>query len=77
MKIMIRCFSVSLNYIIFLLGFSTAKGELVRAILFPKPLGFKFYQDAMKFILFLAGMAFFGMVYSVVAYIRLKVSQLV
>ena len=57
----------------FLSGFSTAKGELVRAILFPKPLGFKFYQDAMKFILFLACVAFFGMAYSVYSYIRLKV----
>ena len=46
----------------------------MRAILFPKPLGFKFYQDAMKFILFLACVAFFGMAYSVYAYIRLGVS---
>ena len=36
-------------------------------------LGFKFYQDAMKFILFLACVAFFGMAYSVYSYIRLKV----
>lgn len=53
-------------------GFNTAKGELVRAILFPKPLGFKFYQDAMKFILFLACVAVFGMAYSVYSYVRLK-----
>ncbi|XP_053378847.1 polyamine-transporting ATPase 13A3-like isoform X2 [Mercenaria mercenaria] len=55
-------------------GFSTAKGELVRAILFPKPLGFKFYQDAMRFIMFLAVVAFFGMCYSIAQYIRLKAS---
>ncbi|KAL3862341.1 hypothetical protein ACJMK2_008316 [Sinanodonta woodiana] len=53
-------------------GFNTAKGELVRAILFPKPLGFKFYQDAMKFVLFLACVAVLGVIYSVVTYIRLK-----
>ncbi|KAI0219960.1 putative cation-transporting ATPase 13A3 [Lamellibrachia satsuma] len=46
-------------------GFSTAKGELVRSILFPKPIGFKFYQDAMKFILFLCCIATFGMIYSI------------
>ncbi|KAL4220880.1 hypothetical protein ACF0H5_019146 [Mactra antiquata] len=55
-------------------GFSTAKGELVRAILFPKPLGFKFYKDAMRFIMFLAVVAVFGMTYSVIQYIRLKAS---
>ena len=36
-------------------------------------LGFKFYQDGMKSILFLAGVAFFGMAYRVYSYIRLKV----
>ena len=36
-------------------------------------LGLKFYQDAMKFNLFLAYVAFFGMAYSVYSYIRLKV----
>ena len=49
----------------FCVGFSTSKGELVRSILFPKPFGFKFYQDAMKFIGFLAFMSLLGMAYSV------------
>ena len=30
------------------------KGDLVRSILYPKPIGFKFYQDALKFIGILA-----------------------
>nr|XP_022336548.1 probable cation-transporting ATPase 13A3 isoform X1 [Crassostrea virginica] len=51
-------------------GFRTAKGELVRAILFPKPLDFKFYRDAMKFILFLGCMAALGMTYSIIIYVR-------
>ena len=34
---------------------------------------FKFYQDTMKFIHFLACVAFFGMAFSVYSYIRLKV----
>ncbi|BFZ23491.1 hypothetical protein BsWGS_26528 [Bradybaena similaris] len=50
-------------------GFNTAKGELVRAILFPKPLDFKFYRDAVRFVLFLAVVASLGMTYALVNYI--------
>ncbi|KAK8732757.1 hypothetical protein OTU49_006909 [Cherax quadricarinatus] len=50
-------------------GFSTAKGELVRSILYPRPLDFKFYKDAMKFIIFLFCIASIGMSYSVYIYI--------
>ncbi len=32
-------------------GFQTSKGELIRSILFPKPIDFKFYQDSVRFIL--------------------------
>ena len=32
-------------------GFQTSKGELIRSILFPKPMDFKFYQDSVRFIL--------------------------
>ena len=38
-------------------GFSTAKGGMVRSILFPKPLNLKFYSDALKFVF---GMAILG-----------------
>lgn len=55
-------------------GFSTAKGELVRSILYPRPLDFKFYKDAMKFIIFLFFIASIGMSYSVYIYIQHKVS---
>ncbi len=52
-------------------GFSTAKGELIRSILFPKPMGFKFYKDSMKFIFFMFILAMFGMAYGmVVLYIK-------
>ena len=47
-------------------GFSTAKGDLVRSILYPKPMGFKFYQDSLKFILFLFVVAILGMTYGIV-----------
>jgi cation-transporting ATPase 13A3/4/5 len=47
-------------------GFCTAKGDLIRSILFPKPMGFKFYQDSLKFILFLFVVAVIGMAYGIV-----------
>ncbi|XP_068220769.1 polyamine-transporting ATPase 13A3-like isoform X2 [Palaemon carinicauda] len=53
-------------------GFSTAKGELVRSILYPRPLDFKFYKDAMKFIGFMFMVATIGMTYSVYIYIMHK-----
>jgi len=48
------------------LGFSTSKGELVRSILFPKPVDFKFSQDGMKFVGCLAIIAVIGMLYTLV-----------
>lgn len=56
-------------------GFSTAKGELVRSILYPRPLDFKFYKDAMKFIIFLFFIASIGMSYSVYVYTLHQVSS--
>jgi magnesium-transporting ATPase (P-type) len=47
-------------------GFSTAKGELVRSILFPKPVDFKFSQDGIKFMGFLAIIAVMGMIYTLI-----------
>ncbi|KER31611.1 hypothetical protein T265_02125 [Opisthorchis viverrini] len=46
-------------------GFRTAKGELVRSILFPKPMKFKFTQDALKFVLALACIAVIGLSLSI------------
>lgn len=51
-------------------GFRTAKGELVRSILFPKPLTFKFTQDALKFVGALAVLAFVGFGISVYFMVR-------
>uniref|UniRef100_A0A673YCL0 ATPase cation transporting 13A2 n=1 Tax=Salmo trutta TaxID=8032 RepID=A0A673YCL0_SALTR len=47
-------------------GFFTAKGDLVSSILYPQPINFRFYQDAIKFLLFLGGVALCGTVYSIV-----------
>jgi len=45
-------------------GFDTFKGFLIRQIMFPPPLKFKFYEDSIKYILFLAFLAFFGLLYT-------------
>jgi len=50
-------------------GFSTSKGELIRSILFPKPMDFKFYQDSIRFICVLFCVATVGMCYCVYLYI--------
>ncbi|XP_053164452.1 probable cation-transporting ATPase 13A5 isoform X2 [Hemicordylus capensis] len=53
-------------------GFNTAKGDLVRAILYPKPLNFKIYRDAFKFIVCLALIGVLGLVYTICVYVKLK-----
>ncbi|XP_067167335.1 polyamine-transporting ATPase 13A2 isoform X3 [Apteryx mantelli] len=54
-------------------GFCTAKGDLISSILYPKPVSFKFYKDAMKFVLFLAVLAFIGTLYSILILIKNQV----
>jgi len=56
-------------------GFCTSKGELVRSILYPKELMFKFYEDAVKFVGVLACLATVGMVYSAATLIMKHVSH--
>ncbi|KOB74464.1 putative ATPase type 13A3 [Operophtera brumata] len=41
-------------------GFSTAKGELIRSILYPTAASFKFYTDAVKFVMFMFLIAALG-----------------
>ncbi|KAK7494113.1 hypothetical protein BaRGS_00014586 [Batillaria attramentaria] len=47
-------------------GFSTSKGELVRSILYPKPVDFKFQRHSYYFILVLAAIACIGFIYTIV-----------
>lgn len=51
-------------------GFYTAKGELIKSILFPKPFGFQFYKDAVKFVIFLFCIAALGMAYCIWLYVQ-------
>ncbi|NXF13613.1 AT132 ATPase, partial [Smithornis capensis] len=54
-------------------GFCTAKGDLISSILYPKPVSFKFYKDAVKFVLFLAILAFVGTLYSILILVKNRV----
>ncbi|CCD71142.1 Cation-transporting ATPase [Caenorhabditis elegans] len=45
-------------------AYSTTKGQLIRAIMYPKPADFKFFRELMKFIGVLAIVAFFGFMYT-------------
>ena len=47
-------------------GYLTSKGGLVRSILYPAPVDFKFEQDSYKFIGFLALVATAGFLYTVI-----------
>ncbi|XP_015762020.1 PREDICTED: probable cation-transporting ATPase 13A3 [Acropora digitifera] len=51
-------------------GFSTTKGRLIRSILNPKPVGFKFFRDSMRFIGFLSILALAGFSYSVYIFVK-------
>ena len=54
-------------------GFATAKGRLVRSILYPRPANFKLYADALAFVAVMAGLAITGFLWSVEAFVRYHV----
>ncbi|CAL8110548.1 unnamed protein product [Orchesella dallaii] len=47
-------------------GFLTAKGNLVRSIMYPPPVDYRFERDSYKFVAVLACIAIIGFIYSVV-----------
>lgn len=47
-------------------GFSTAKGGLVRSILYPPPVDFRFEKDSYRFIMLLASIASIGFIYTII-----------
>ena len=51
-------------------GFLTAKGSLVRSIMYPPPADFRFDQDSYKFIGILSGIAFLGVLYAIAIKVR-------
>lgn len=57
-------------------GFKTVKGRLVRSIMYPKPNKFKFYEDSLKFIGFLALLTIIGFIITIprMAYLEYDIS---
>ncbi|XP_022090368.1 probable cation-transporting ATPase 13A3 [Acanthaster planci] len=51
-------------------GFSTAKGNLVRSILYPKPMDFSMLKDAILFLCALATFAVIGIIYAIVVFVN-------
>lgn len=51
-------------------GFGTAKGRLIKSILFPKPNGFRFQQDSLKFVVALGVVALIGAALSLKTFIE-------
>ncbi|XP_040205475.1 probable cation-transporting ATPase 13A4 [Rana temporaria] len=47
-------------------GFNTAKGDLVRSIMYPKPVNFKLHREVSKVLGGLIGLSIIGVIYSVV-----------
>ncbi|EIE82808.1 hypothetical protein RO3G_07513 [Rhizopus delemar RA 99-880] len=56
-------------------GFNSAKGALVRSMMFPKPNNFKFYRDSFRFIGVLSIIAIIGFLISSVNFIRLGIDS--
>ena len=50
-------------------GFMTTKGELVRAILFPPPLDFRFHRDFLRSLYVFLTLGLVGMAYSMYVWI--------
>ncbi|XP_032670588.1 probable cation-transporting ATPase 13A3 isoform X1 [Odontomachus brunneus] len=47
-------------------GFNTSKGGLVRSIMYPPPVDFKFEQDSYKFVMMLGCIAGIGVIYTII-----------
>ncbi|XP_075124652.1 putative cation-transporting ATPase 13A4 isoform X2 [Leptodactylus fuscus] len=47
-------------------GFNTAKGDLIRSILYPKPMNFKLHREVMKVLVGLMVLSVIGVIYTVV-----------
>ncbi|ORZ24084.1 hypothetical protein BCR42DRAFT_317373 [Absidia repens] len=67
--------NISATAVVVRTGFNTAKGALVRSMLFPKPNNFKFYRDSFRFIGVLSVIAMIGFLMSSVNFIRLGIDS--
>uniref|UniRef100_A0A8C5WFV6 Cation-transporting ATPase n=1 Tax=Leptobrachium leishanense TaxID=445787 RepID=A0A8C5WFV6_9ANUR len=54
-------------------GFNTAKGDLVRSILYPKPVNFKLHRDVRRFLMGLIGITVIGVIYTIISHVKNEV----
>lgn len=59
--------------VVYRTGFLTGKGELVRSIMFPKPIEFQFNRDAVAYVKVLSVFAVFGFAFTL--YLRVSVQD--
>ncbi|KAM8953102.1 putative cation-transporting ATPase 13A4 [Pelodytes ibericus] len=57
-------------------GFNTAKGDLVKSILYPKPVNFKLQRDVIRFLMGLIGISIIGVIYTIIIYVKIGASAL-
>ncbi|XP_056421386.1 probable cation-transporting ATPase 13A5 isoform X2 [Hyla sarda] len=51
-------------------GFNTAKGDLMRAILYNKPMNVKLHREAIRFLMVLVAFALFGVIYTALVHAK-------
>ncbi|VDN06630.1 unnamed protein product [Thelazia callipaeda] len=56
----------SVKAVVLRTGFTTLKGQLVRSVMYPKPVDLRFTKDLFKFIGFLICIAFLGFAYTII-----------
>ncbi|XP_067879684.1 polyamine-transporting ATPase 13A3-like [Heterodontus francisci] len=64
--IQVRPYEYYVKAVVIRTGFLTTKGQLVRSILFPKPVDFKLFRDARRFVICLVMAAILGFVYTII-----------
>ncbi|XP_041034671.1 probable cation-transporting ATPase 13A3 [Carcharodon carcharias] len=64
--IQVRPYENYVKAVVIRTGFLTTKGQLVRSILFPKPVDFKLFRDARRFVICLVLVALLGFVYTII-----------
>ncbi|QSL66666.1 hypothetical protein MERGE_001050 [Pneumocystis wakefieldiae] len=55
-------------------GFNTTKGILIRSMLSEKPLSFKFYQDSLRFVAFMAIIAICGFIINSIRFVQMGIT---
>ncbi|GCC42135.1 hypothetical protein chiPu_0026380, partial [Chiloscyllium punctatum] len=64
--IQVRPYEDFVKAVVIRTGFLTTKGQLVRSILFPKPVDFKLFRDARRFVICLVLAAALGFIYTII-----------